>query len=441
LYTVTGTETTMTPLNYRNAQIELTDRSLDITRVVCKFSRVRAIEKQKYHGGAARAIVDGRLGYAGGTGRLDRERLVRQAVEAAQSGAPARLDFPIVSISRDQSDPQLATLSESELRQMAEAVLKIIGGGRPEVVIELEIRHIRETVELTNTSGGQIETARAWLEGEAWVERHVGGEVLVVLDTFATARRDDSHLEFARRTARRLRWARRPVEPQPGPQSLILSPNALASLLRPLLFQLNGTLAAQSVSRGKKRSAGFAHQIGQQIFDAGFSLHDDATLAGRPHSALVDHEGTPAQRTALIERGIVKGFYHNLQSAALADARSTGNGWRWMLEPPQPALTNVVIGRGEAKLADLLSGLDRGLLVDLVMSSDGASGLQGEFSRTVALAYRIDRGRIAGYARGFGIGGSLYSSLQAIEGLSRDGFWAGSIDAPYIQLGSVNVTV
>jgi PmbA protein len=430
----------MNTLNDGAAQVELSERILDVIRVGCKFSRVKSIERQTFHGRSARAIAGGKLGHAGNTQGLSDDELIGRAIEAAQVGAPTGLTFPGATVSSNQVDPALALLSESDLRAMAEEILIGIGQGRREVVIELEVRKVREEVRLSNSSGGQIGLSRAWLEGDAWVERHSGDEVFVVFDNFSSARVDGAHREFARRMARRLRWADKPAQPVPGPQSVVLSPSAFASLLRPMLFRLNGMHAIEAGSRGHKRQTGFAARNGQQMFDTRFSLYDDATLPDRPYSSAVDHEGTPGQRTTLIERGVLKGYYHTLHTAAQIGARSTGNGWRSMMEPPRPTLTNVVVERGEARLADMMKGLEDGLLIDMVMSSDGSVGLRGDFSRTVALAYRVKRGRLTGYVRGVGAAGNLYRSLSQIEALGREGFWSDHISAPYIQLGGVTIT-
>ncbi len=431
----------MNRLKYGNAQIELVDRTLDVTRVGCKFSRVRSIERQHYRGRAARAIVNGKLGHASCTDDPSDDRLIRRALDAAHVEAPLGMTFPDATVSTAAAGAGLTQMTDSDLRAIAEDMLHSIGQGKPEIVIELEVRRKRESVRLRNTRGGQYELSRTCLESEAWVERHSGSDILVISDHFSSAGRDGGYREFARRMARRLRWARRPLQPRPGPQSVILSPSAFASLLRPMLFQLNGAHTFHRSSRGSQRRSGLATRIGQQMFDSRFSLRDDATLPDRPHSASVDHEGIPGQRTPLIECGTITGFYHNLHSAALAETRSTGNGWRWMMEPPHPTLTNVVIGAGPSSLSALLRELDNGLLIDSVMGSDGSTGLRGDFSRTVALAYPISHGRAAGFVKGIGIGGNLYRSLENIEALSCDGFWAGNVFAPYIQIGGVTVTV
>ena len=421
-------------------QIELIERNLDVTRVGCKFSRVKSIERQSYHGRAARVLANGRAGHASTTDGLSDDQLVQRASDMAHVTVPKTLSFPSELITHNRMSSTVDQLTDADLRDWTRQILRALRQNNPPLAIELNVSRIKEDVALRNTNGGEAHLSRSWLEAETWIERHAGGEVLVALERFATAQVDDSHLDFARRMARRFRWARKPVEPVSGPQSVIFSPSAFASLLEPLLMAFNGSFAFNPNSRGGKRRSGFASRIGQQEFDPKFSLFDDATLAARPYSAWVDHEGTRSQCTPLISNGVVTGFYHNLISAAQAEVSSTGNGWRDMLEPPLPAPTNVRVPGGAVTLSDMLKNMNDGLLIDLVGASDGAIGLTGEFSRTIVLAYQIKQGRVAGYVRGASVSGDLYRALQNIEALSCDGYWSDDIFTPYIQLGNVTVS-
>jgi predicted Zn-dependent protease len=443
-------------------QVELIERNLDVTRVGCKFSRVKSIERQNYHGRAARVIHNGKAGHASTTDRLTDDQLVQRASEAARVNVPPTLSFPSeVIVHKHPSRPAPATrtgrernprmaqpkdamtvdqLTSADLRDWVRQMLRTMRQHNPHLSIELNVNHVNEEVMLHNSNGGEAYLSRSRLEAEAWIERHADGEVLVALDRFATAQVDDSHLEFARRMARRFRWAKKPLEPMSGPQSVIFSPSAFASLLLPMLLAFNGSFTLNTSSRGSKRRTGFAGKIGQQEFDPHFSLFDDATLPDRPYSAWVDHEGTRSQCTPLIANGVVTGLYHNLISAARAEVSSTGNGWREMLDPPLPAPTNVRVESGDVTLSDMLKNMDNGLLIDLIGASDGGIGLTGEFSRTVVLAYQIKRGRVAGYVRGASVSGDLYRSLQKIEALSCDGYWSDDVFAPYIQLGNIIIS-
>jgi PmbA protein len=421
-------------------QVELVERNLDVTRVGCKFSRVKSIERQSYHGRAARVIANGQVGHASTTDGLTDDQLIQRARDMAHVTVPKTLLFPSELITSDRAFSDVDQLTDTDLRDWTRQMLRVMRQNSPHLAIELNVSRIKEDVSLHNTNGGEAHLSRSWLEAETWIERHEDGEVLVALDRFATAQVDDSHLDFARRMARRLRWAKKPIEPVSGSQSVIFSPSAFASLLQPMLMAFNGSFAFNTNSRGGKRRSGFASKIGQQAFDPQFSLFDDATLPARPYSAWVDHEGTRSQCTPLIEHGVVSGFYHNLISATQAEVSSTGNGWRDMLEPPVPAPTNVRVQGGDVTLADMLKNTSDGLLIDLIGASDGAIGLTGEFSRTIVLAYQIKRGRVAGYVRGASVSGDLYRSLQNIEGLSCDGYWSDDIFTPYIQLGGVTVS-
>lgn len=421
-------------------QVELIERNLDVTRVGCKFSRVKSIERQSYRGRAARVIANGQAGHASTTDGLTDDQLVQRASEMAHVTVPKTLSFPSEPITGTPASSAVDQLTDTDLRDWTRQMLRVMRQDNPHLAIELNVSRIKEEVSLHNTNGGEAQLSRSWLEAETWIERHEDGEVLVALDRFATAQVDDSHLDFARRMARRLRWARKPIEPVSGPQSVIFSPSAFASLLEPMLMAFNGSFAFSSNLRGGKRRSGFASKIGRQLFDPKFSLSDDATLPARPYSASVDHEGTRSRCTPLISNGVVTGLYHNLISAAQAEVSSTGNGWRDMLDPPMPAPTNVRVHDGDMTLPDMLKNLHDGLLIDLVGASDGTIGLTGDFSRTIVLAYQIKRGRVAGYVRGASVSGDLYHALQNIEALSCDGYWSDDIFTPYIQLGGVVVS-
>jgi predicted Zn-dependent protease len=421
-------------------QVELIERHLDVTRVGCKFSRVKSIERQSYHGRAARVIANGKAGHASTTDGLTDDQLVQRANEMAQVNVPKTLSFPGESVTQQPAPSNVDRFTDNDLRDWTRQMLRTMRQNNPHLTIELNVSRIKEDVNLRNTNGGEAHLSRSWLEAETWIERHADGEVLVALDRYATAQVDDSHLDFARRMARRFRWAKKPIEPVSGPQSVIFSPSAFSSLLEPMLMAFNGSFVFNTNSRGGKRRSGFASKIGQQEFDPQFSLFDDATLPDRPYSARVDHEGTRSQCTPLISNGVVTGFYHNLISAAQAEVTSTGNGWRDMLEPPVPAPTNVRVQSGDVALSDMLKNIDDGLLIDLIGASDGAIGLTGDFSRTIVLAYQIKRGRVAGYVRGASVSGDLYHALQNIEALSCDGYWSDDVFAPYIQLGNITVS-
>ena len=173
-------------------QVELIERTLDVTRVGCKFSRVKSVGRQSFRGRAARAIAHSKVGHASTTDGLTDDQLIQRAIAAAQVKVPPTLSFPGEIVSNDGRDSEIDHMTESDLRDWTRQILRSIQQDKPAVAIELEVSRVHETVDLRNSNGGQTHFTRGWLEVEAWVERHAAGEVLVTLDDFATAQRRQS---------------------------------------------------------------------------------------------------------------------------------------------------------------------------------------------------------------------------------------------------------
>ena len=97
-------------------QIELIERNLDVTRVGCKFSRVKSIERQSYRGRAARVIASGKVGHSSTTDGLSDDQLIDRATASAQVNVPATLAFPGQLSTSDQAHAAVDALTESDLR-------------------------------------------------------------------------------------------------------------------------------------------------------------------------------------------------------------------------------------------------------------------------------------------------------------------------------------
>src|SRR3989449_2155159 len=136
---------------------------------------------------------------------------------------------------------------------------------------------------------------------------------------------------------------------------VVFTPAGLAALLLPVTQALSG----KAVLQGIPPLAGKDGQGG--VFDAAFSLSDDATCVGRPASRPIDDECVPSRVTRLVERGVVQRFIYDLETAARAKAQSTGHGQRGIFGKPVPGYTNVVLGptpdRSEEHTSELQSRL------------------------------------------------------------------------------------
>jgi PmbA protein len=181
-------------------------------------------------------------------------------------------------------------------------------------------------------------------------------------------------------------------------------------------------------------------KVGEKIFDSKLTVLDDATLDGRYNSAPYDAEGVPHQRNAFIENGVLKGFYYDLKTAAQSGVQSTGNGSRGLFGPPNPAPTNLILGAGETQLADLIAGIDEGLLVEDVLGLGQGNIISGAFSNPISLGFKIEKGEIVGRVKDVSIAGNVYDLLKEITAVSRETQWVyTNVNMPYILMADMNV--
>ena len=95
-----------------------------------------------------------------------------------------------------------------------------------------------------------------------------------------------------------------------------------------------GVMLHEAVGHGlegdfnRKKTSAFAGLMGQQVAAKGVTVVDDGTMQDRRGSLSIDDEGTPSNRTVLIEDGILVGYMQDRQNARLMNMKPTGNGRR-----------------------------------------------------------------------------------------------------------------
>ena len=129
-----------------------------------------------------------------------------------------------------------------------------------------------------------------------------------------------------------------------------------------------GILLHEAIGHGlegdfnRKKTSAFAGLMGQQVASKGVTVVDDGTLQDRRGSLTVDDEGTPTNRTVLIEDGILVGYMQDRQNARLMNMKPTGNGRRQShAHVPMPRMTNTYMLAGRHDPAEILASVKNGI--------------------------------------------------------------------------------
>jgi TldD protein len=187
-----------------------------------------------------------------------------------------------------------------------------------------------------------------------------------------------------------------------------------------------GVLLHEAVGHGleadavHKRASVYADRIGDQLAAAGVTAYDDGVRANEWGSDGIDDEGTPTQRTTVIEDGRLTSFLHDLRSARRDGAPPTGNGRRESFRHlPVPRMTNTYFAPGEATVDELIGDVQRGLYA-VSFGGGQVEPATGDFVFGVSEGYLIENGRVTAPVRGATLVGSGLEALAAIDGIAAD---------------------
>jgi TldD protein len=187
-----------------------------------------------------------------------------------------------------------------------------------------------------------------------------------------------------------------------------------------------GILLHEAIGHGlegdfnRKRTSAFSDKLGQRVAVPGVTVVDDGTLPGRRGSLNIDDEGTPTQRTVLIEDGILVGYLQDRLNAKLMDAEPTGNGRRESYaHRPLPRMTNTFMLAGEEDPQEILASVKSGLYA--VSFGGGQVDItSGKFVFSASEAYRIEDGKIGAPVKGATLIGNGPDVLGRVSRIGAD---------------------
>ncbi|MDD5647213.1 MAG: TldD/PmbA family protein, partial [Candidatus Bipolaricaulis sp.] len=207
--------------------------------------------------------------------------------------------------------------------------------------------------------------------------------------------------------------------PEGGASVVVLDPELVGLLCHEAIGH---TVEADIVLGG----AVTAGKIGQEVAservtmcDSGLSPYDAHAVGTLP----VDDEGVVAGRTVIIERGILRSYLHNRETAARYGVAPTGNARAFVYsDNPIIRMRNTYIEPGEDDVAAVFAGVRRGFyLKGFGMSGEADSS--AEFMFGVREARRITDGRIGELVRGVTISGNAFDVLRSVDAVGNDFAW------------------
>jgi len=197
--------------------------------------------------------------------------------------------------------------------------------------------------------------------------------------------------------------------------------------------EAGGTMIHEAIGHGLEADLSqnglsvFSNKKGEVVASPLITVIDDATMPFKRGSFRFDDEGTPAQKTVLVEKGILKTYMYDVITAMKDGVSSTGNGRRESYRhKPIPRMTNTIIAPGKDKPEDIIRSVERGLFVKK-MGGGQVNTVTGDFVFEVQEGYLIEKGKISEPVRGATLTGNGPEVLKAIDMVGNDiGFSIGT---------------
>jgi TldD protein len=204
------------------------------------------------------------------------------------------------------------------------------------------------------------------------------------------------------------------VQPPAGEMPVVLGPGVTGVLLHEAIGH------GMEADFNRKNLSTFSAMIGRKVAEPFVTIVDDGTVPNLMGSINFDDEGTPGQKTVLVDKGILTSYMHDRISARFYGLKSTGNGRRQSYQHYViPRMRNTYMLAGPAKREDVIKAAGKGIYVEDVANGQVKIG-EGDFAFYVSQGRMIENGKLGAPIKDVNIMGNGPKMLANITAVADD---------------------
>lgn len=195
----------------------------------------------------------------------------------------------------------------------------------------------------------------------------------------------------------------------------------------------------------ERKTTPFADKKGEKIAHESLTAWDEGLSQDAFGTIDMDDEGMPAQRTLLIENGVLKNFLADRAGSQRTGHPRTGSGRRQGYTfAAASRMRNTYIAPGDYSTEDLFASIEKGIYCKKM--GGGSVGATGQFNFAVEEAYLIENGKITKPLKGATLIGEAKEIMNKISMCSQDlglaaGFCGSVSGSIYVTVGQPHIKV
>jgi len=220
--------------------------------------------------------------------------------------------------------------------------------------------------------------------------------------------------------------------PQPEKSTtIIFSPRVLQSAL-------NNVIGGHATGKAYHEKLSLFN-LNDIVASENLTIIDDGLLKGGLSSESWDGEGSPRQRSEIIDRGVFKKRLYDQKYALLEDETSTGNGNRTEGGAVINGISNFEIPPGDLSLDEMISNISSGYLLEQ-FSWLKPNPISGTFGSEIRSGFYIKNGKIEYPVKLGNVSGNIFKMIKNCKYISKEReFFANNL-FPYIAFEGLTVS-
>jgi len=222
-----------------------------------------------------------------------------------------------------------------------------------------------------------------------------------------------------------------------GDYNVIIRNSAAADLLE----AFTGIFSAEAVQKNLSLLKG---KLNEKIASDKFTLIDDPYMESGLASKSFDGEGVACKYKKVVDKGVLKTYFHNLKTAKKDGVETTGNASKGSYKSSLGiSPSNFYVEKGERRLNEMITDINKGILItELQGLHSGLNTVSGDFS-LAALGFLIENGKISRPVEQITVAGNYFEMLKNIEETGSDlkfGLPGGSyIGSPSLKIKKLSI--
>ena len=390
-------------------------------------------------GYALRVIKDGKMGSSYTRNLIDREELIKNALDSLIGGVKADFSFPehqsIQSI--DQFDKRTEEIGFDDMLEICKHTVDFFEG---KVEGQVDCYAGTSTIwrRIMNTSGcDHEENGTEFYLIPCLIFPNTHTSIMRYFVTVGPGSLPEKDLENVLDTY----TSSLPIVDMGSKKTKVMF---MPMANQGFIWRLNAGLSSKNFL---DKSSPLVNKVGEPIVSDKITIYNDPLDPEYPEACAFDDEGVPTRRLDVIKDGVLQACFNDLDYANKMGAEPTGTGFRtsmWggdeVTLPLTPYLKHLRIQTGDHSFGEMLGMMDEGVMVCGEIGSHSGNILNGDFSYGLSPGLLIKDGEIVGRVRDGMVAGNVYDLLSNVLAIEDQKHLKNGVPLPCVLYEDVAVS-